>query len=117
MDGAGPQREMITLVISDNEGTTTRVPLVLDEVSIGRKEGNTIRLTERNISREHCRIAKVEADFLVRDLNSYNGVIVNGQRIERELRIKPGDEIRIGDYTVALETEAKTEAPAAPPPP
>ncbi|HMI92910.1 MAG TPA: FHA domain-containing protein [Polyangiales bacterium] len=109
---------MITLVISDNEGTTTRVPLVLDEVSIGRKEGNTIRLTERNISRDHCRIARVEAEYVVRDLNSYNGVLVNGQRIERELRIKPGDEIKIGDYTVALEAEIKTEmAPPPPPPP
>ena len=42
---------MIKLVISDNEGTTTVVPFARDEISIGRKEGNTIRLTERNISR------------------------------------------------------------------
>ena len=55
---AEASKEMIRLVISDNEGTTTVVPLVRDEVSIGRKEGNTIRLTERNISREHCRIQR-----------------------------------------------------------
>ena len=82
---------MITLVISDGEGTTTDVPLVLDDVSIGRKEGNTIRLTERNISREHCRIQRVNGDFVVRDLESYNGVLVNGRRIEKEAKLKPGD--------------------------
>src|SRR5262249_43778427 len=59
--------EMIKLIISDNEGTTTVVPLVRDEISIGRKEGNTIRLTERNISREHCRLARKNGSYVVRD--------------------------------------------------
>jgi pSer/pThr/pTyr-binding forkhead associated (FHA) protein len=96
---------MIKLVISDNEGTTTVVPLVRDEVSIGRKEGNTIRLTERNISREHCRIQRGNGSYVIHDLGSYNGVVINGQRIAGESPVKPGDEIRIGDYTLLLQTE------------
>ena len=39
---------MFKLVIQDDEGKTTVVPLIRDEITIGRKEGNTIRLTERN---------------------------------------------------------------------
>jgi pSer/pThr/pTyr-binding forkhead associated (FHA) protein len=97
---------MIKLVISDNEGTTTIVPLVRDEISIGRKEGNTIRLTERNISREHCRIQRSNGSYVIHDLGSYNGVVINGQRIAGESQVKPGDEIRIGDYTLLLQTEA-----------
>ena len=115
---------MITLVISDGEGTTTSVPLVLDEVSIGRKEGNTIRLTERNISRAHCRIQRVNGDFVVRDLQSYNGVLVNGRRIEQETKLKAGDELRIGDYTVHFNGDAPSASkppsvplPGASPPP
>jgi pSer/pThr/pTyr-binding forkhead associated (FHA) protein len=110
---------MIRLVISDNEGTTTVVPLVRDEVSIGRKEGNTIRLTERNISREHCRIQRSNGSFSIRDLGSYNGVVLNGQRIDGESPIKPGDEIRVGDYTLLLEPEkaATTDKPEAEPTP
>jgi ABC transport system ATP-binding/permease protein len=50
---------MVRLVISDNEGSTTVVPLLRDEVTIGRKEGNTIRLTERNISRRHVQLVRV----------------------------------------------------------
>jgi ABC transport system ATP-binding/permease protein len=96
---------MLKLVISDNEGTTTVVPLARDEVSIGRKEGNTIRLTERNISREHCKLERQNGGFLVRDLRSYNGVLVNGQRVVGELQVKAGDEMRVGDYTLLLETE------------
>jgi pSer/pThr/pTyr-binding forkhead associated (FHA) protein len=109
---------MIRLVISDNEGTTTVVPLARDEVSIGRKEGNTIRLTERNVSRKHCQIERQNGAFLLRDLGSYNGVLVNGQRISGESAVKEGDEIRVGDYTLHLEAEkpAQVEVPTAPPP-
>lgn len=119
---------MIKLVISDNEGSTTTVPLVRDEISIGRKDGNTIRLTERNISREHCRLERVNGSYRLRDLGSYNGVLVNGARIAGESEVKPGDEIRIGDYTLLLQAEAAAQPspvpaagsqkpPAAPRPP
>jgi ABC transport system ATP-binding/permease protein len=64
---------MVRLVISDNEGSTTVVPLLRDEVTIGRKEGNTIRLTERNISRRHVQLVRVAGIYKLRDLDSYNG--------------------------------------------
>ena len=37
---------MFKLVIQDDEGKTTVVPLIRDEITIGRKEGNTIRLDD-----------------------------------------------------------------------
>ncbi len=49
---------MWKLVIEDDEGKRTVVPLSREQYSIGRKDGNTIRLTERNVSREHARIVK-----------------------------------------------------------
>lgn len=102
------------LVISDNEGAMAVVPLVRDEIAIGRKDGNTIRLTERNVSRQHCRIQRGESGFVIHDLGSYNGVLVNGQRIEGEAPIKPGDEIRVGDYTLVLEGDASKSAESSP---
>ena len=47
---------MWKLAIEDDEGKQTVVPLTRDEYTIGRKDGNTIRLTERNVSREHARL-------------------------------------------------------------
>jgi pSer/pThr/pTyr-binding forkhead associated (FHA) protein len=101
---------MIKLVISDNEGTTTVVPLARDEISIGRKEGNTIRLTERNISRDHCRLQRHNGSYVIHDLRSYNGVVLNGQRVVGESPVKPGDELRIGDYTLQVQLEARAPA-------
>ena len=50
---------MYKLIIEDDEGKTTVVPLIRDEITIGRKEGNTIRLTERNVSRRHAKLAQI----------------------------------------------------------
>ena len=57
---------MYKLIIEDDEGKTTVVPLIRDEITIGRKEGNTIRLTERNVSRRHAKLVKQERHDLYR---------------------------------------------------
>lgn len=110
---------MFKLVIADEEGTKTTVPLVRDEISIGRKEGNTIRLTERNISRTHAQLRRANGSFLLRDLGSYNGVLVNGRRVENELALNAGDQIKLGDYLMAVESDQPvvSDAPAPPRPP
>lgn len=108
---------MFKLVISDDEGKTTVVPLVRDEITIGRKEGNTIRLTERNVSRRHARLQKQDVGYTIEDLGSYNGVKINGRRIDAETQtpLSAGDQVTIGDYVIALQSEAATEAMPAPP--
>ena len=87
---------MFKLVISDDEGKQTVVPLVRDEITIGRKEGNTIRLTERNVSRRHARLAKANGKFVVEDLHSYNGVKVNGQKVNiPSYQLKAEDQVSV----------------------
>jgi pSer/pThr/pTyr-binding forkhead associated (FHA) protein len=107
---------MVRLVISDTEGATTVVPLLRDEVTIGRKEGNTIRLTERNISRRHAQLVRVGTIYKLRDLDSYNGVLINGQRVQGETDISIGDQIQLGDYTILVEEEVQ-KAPVPEPMP
>jgi pSer/pThr/pTyr-binding forkhead associated (FHA) protein len=106
-NGNGVAAGMFKLVISDDEGKTTVVPLVRDEITIGRQEGNTIRLTERNVSRKHAKLLKANGSFLVEDLRSYNGVKVNGRRIEAQAKLAAGDQISIGDYLLALQLDAQ----------
>ncbi|MHB8419888.1 MAG: FHA domain-containing protein [Myxococcales bacterium] len=103
------------LIIEDEEGRKTVVPFVREEISIGRQEGNTIRLTERNVSRKHARLLRKNGSVLVEDLGSFNGVRVNGDRIEGRLSVQEGDLIEIGDYDLAIESEA-TDAAATPTP-
>ncbi|RKG93484.1 FHA domain-containing protein [Corallococcus terminator] len=101
------------LIIEDDEGRKTVVPFVRDEITIGRQEGNTIRLTERNVSRRHARLVRLNGHVVLEDLGSYNGTRINGERVAGQLPLKEGDLIQIGDYDLALQVEgaAATAAP------
>jgi pSer/pThr/pTyr-binding forkhead associated (FHA) protein len=108
---------MQKLIIEDDEGRTTVVPLVREELTIGRREGNTIRLTERNVSRQHARLFKKSGAVFVEDLGSYTGVRVNGVRIEAPAPLKDGDQVSIGDYKLSVKSEAAQASAPAPAPP
>ena len=103
---------MWKLVIEDDEGKRTVVPLSRDDYTIGRQEGNTIRLTERNVSRTHGRVRRNRAAngsgsvFVLEDLRSYNGVFVNGLRVAHAQDLQHGDLIQIGDYRIVLQDDA-----------
>ncbi|MCD6498988.1 MAG: FHA domain-containing protein [Deltaproteobacteria bacterium] len=107
---------MIKLIIEDDEGKTTIVPLIRDEITIGRKEGNTIRLTERNVSRRHAKLLKQTSQIYVEDLGSYNGIKVNGNKIRGRVPVTQGDRIQIGDYTLAFKFDGAAAAASAPDP-
>jgi pSer/pThr/pTyr-binding forkhead associated (FHA) protein/tetratricopeptide (TPR) repeat protein len=96
---------VLKLIIEDDEGRKTVVPFVRDEITIGRQEGNTIRLTERNVSRRHARLVRLNGHVVVEDLGSYNGTRINGERIAGQSPLKEGDLIQIGDYDLALQAE------------
>jgi ABC transport system ATP-binding/permease protein len=96
---------VLKLIIEDDEGRKTVVPFARDEITIGRQEGNTIRLTERNVSRRHARLLRQNGHVLVEDLGSYNGVRINGERIQGQVQVGDGDLIQIGDYDLALQQE------------
>ena len=93
---------MFKLSIEDDEGKTTVVPLARDEMTVGRLEGNTIRLTERNVSRKHARLSRQNGALFIEDLSSLNGVRVNGAKIASPTPLREGDEVQIGDYKLVL---------------
>src|SRR5688500_8337691 len=62
---------------------------------VGRHPECDVQIDSRKISRRHCCIAQVNDYLVVRDLDSTNGVRVNGVRVI-EGRLKAGDELTIG---------------------
>ena len=119
------------LVIEDDEGKRTTVPLTREAYTIGRKEGNTIRLTERNVSRDHAKLQKRNtngahaagtngngasngASYALEDCSSYNGVYVNGIRVATPQDLTHGDLIQIGDYRILIQDDAVAEPQAEP---
>ncbi|MCY0988402.1 FHA domain-containing protein [Nannocystis sp. ILAH1] len=97
----------LRLIIEDEEGATTIVPLGEEEITIGREPGNTIQLTEQNVSRQHARLTPGSDGWVIEDLDSYNGVRVNGVLIEGTVNLNEGDVVQIGDYHLAITNNAE----------
>jgi pSer/pThr/pTyr-binding forkhead associated (FHA) protein len=73
-----------------------RVELGRGEITIGRDKECNIHLPLPNASRKHARLFAKGEEFLIEDLNSTNGTVVNGVRISRCV-LRNNDQIRIGE--------------------
>lgn len=78
-------------------------------VDVGRHLDNAICLAEAQVSRFHMRLNRLHNGYMLEDLGSMNGTMVNGARVEKTLVLKPGDYITIGNtvemwFTDDLET-------------
>ena len=76
------------------EGRVSEVALSA-RTSMGRHPNNTLRLMDREVSKEHAVVERIGNGFVLRDLNSSNGTFVNGRKI-KELRLRDGDRIMVG---------------------
>ena len=67
-------------------------------ITLGRStENNDIVVNDEKVSRNHLQMVMDDnGNYSVVDLESTNGTYVNGQRISGEVRLRPGDEVRIG---------------------
>jgi adenylate cyclase len=90
------------------------VPLIRPHLTVGRRETCDICMRFPNISGIHCELTFRDGYWFIKDLNSTNGVKVNGTRIVEKL-LKPNDEIIIGkrryhiDYVLPADQRAPDE--------
>src|SRR3954454_21060301 len=61
-------------------------------VTIGREEGNGLRLNDERVSRFHAKIQKDSDDIILTDLESTNGTRVNGSVVQIR-RLRHGDRV------------------------
>ena len=81
------------------------------EVVIGRDAKCTIILANSNVSRKHARIFRDDKGYLLEDLGSHNGTLLNG-RLARKERIQDGDTINIADVEILfMFKESKADEP------
>ena len=91
------------LIIEDDEGRKTVIPVVRDEITIGRNDANIVRLTEKNVSRKHGRLLREAGHFYIEDLDSFTGIRVNGEKIKGRHLVREGDLIQISEYDLSLQ--------------
>jgi pSer/pThr/pTyr-binding forkhead associated (FHA) protein len=70
-----------------------------------------VRIDSATLSRRHARIVVTGTESTLEDLESKNGTLVNGQRVEHAVILKDNDQIQLGSVTVTyrlFETLAST---------
>jgi predicted component of type VI protein secretion system len=94
------------VALNDGPSILLDKPILL----IGRHPECDIQIDSRKISRRHCCIAQVNDYLVIRDLDSTNGIRINGVRVV-EGRLDPGDEVTIGNHRYEV-TWVDAHAPA-----
>ncbi len=75
---------------------------------IGRSNANDLVIIDKEVSRRHALIDCISGIFVIEDLNSKNGTLVNRKRRSRAL-LRPGDTITLGQLDVAFNTGANAD--------
>lgn len=80
-----------------------RIPLGDRPVTVGRSSECRISLNDTNVSRRHAEIRPSSRAYVVVDLGSTNGTLVNGTRIGGEQALNDGDIVSFGSTNVRFE--------------
>lgn len=103
---------MFRLTIEDKHGGVADQYSFEDgEFYIGRSQASDIELPSDNVSRRHARLYTVDGRCYIEDLDSANGVYVNGRRITEVYAIQRAAKIKVGDYYLHVEALAEEEEP------
>jgi pSer/pThr/pTyr-binding forkhead associated (FHA) protein len=70
--------------------------LELDEIIIGRGQDAHVCIESGAVSRRHAALIRSDDQYICVDLNSSNGVYVNGQRVTR-MELRDSDTVQVGD--------------------
>lgn len=75
------------------------------ELTIGRAYSNLLRLEGDEVSRVHAIVYRRGKDYILRDLDSKNGLLLNGEKVGNALLV-PSDTIQLGKYTLVFDPPA-----------
>jgi general secretion pathway protein A len=87
----------------------THFPIV-----VGRSNANDLVVVDKQVSRRHALIDCISGIFVIEDLNSKNGILVNRKRRSRAL-LRSGDTITLGQLDISFQMADGTEAGAGDP--
>jgi hypothetical protein len=84
------------LLEKDGPESGQKFPIFWEELTLGRDEGNTIVVKDQAVSLKHAKIRRIRDTYLLYDLVSENGTLLNGKKLLRPKALYDWDEIRLG---------------------
>ncbi len=93
---------MALLEYLNGDRTGQRLALPRDRSILGRHPECDIVLDQGAVSRQHAQISFIDGQFVIEDLHSRNGTLVNGQLVQTPQALQDGDEVKICDHSLAF---------------
>lgn len=80
------------------------IPIQTKKFLVGREQDCQLRPSSESVSRHHCVFTMDDFSVRLRDLGSTNGTFVNGQRVQGQVILQPGDRVLIGklEFEIAI---------------
>ncbi len=105
-------RGMAKLIVNPTSSSRREIALSRTVLSIGRDPSNDVVLPDAMVSRRHAVVEWRGSQYFLRDCNSSNGSLVNGDRVsERSLR--DGDLVAIGTARLLFRDDVVVDEPGA----
>jgi pSer/pThr/pTyr-binding forkhead associated (FHA) protein len=101
------------LGVNPSDSRTREFQLSKLETFLGSEEQNDLVICDPTVSRKHAKITCLGGRYQIADLGSTNGTFVNGRRVNGSMRLRQGDEVRLGGVKFVF-VPGKTKARSGP---
>lgn len=97
---------------SSENGVNHRLNVTCPSFTVGRHPASNLCLSDPTVSGRHAEIVTINRDIFVRDLNSTNGTLLNGRRLQSLTGLRSGDVLHFGSvmYTLQSSTDETTSS-------
>lgn len=97
------------LVVVGGKANKAEVPLKLP-ATLGRGRDTNLTIAHPTVSRHHCQVYELDGVLMVKDKGSLNGTFIDGERIDADRILRPGQTLTVGPLTFRAEYEVADSA-------
>ncbi|MCA9033579.1 MAG: EAL domain-containing protein [Planctomycetaceae bacterium] len=103
---------MLVSSVSEN-GTCQKVAVSVSNFLVGRSSSCHLTIADPTVSGRHAELLVIDRDLFIRDLNSTNGTLLNGRRVQNLTGLRSGDVLHFGSVMYTLNSADSEAIPEA----
>ena len=105
---------LATILVRTGALKGSRLPIRVPVVNIGRADYNDLVIPDDSVSSAHAKLQRREGVWVLTDLGSTNGTVVDGEKVAGEAVLSPGATVRLGEVGLLFDPPAEGDTgPAA----
>jgi hypothetical protein len=101
-DARASRLQLVVLEAGGSSLTPGQVFELTDGAVLGRAETAQVRLLDVAVSSQHARLSRVGRTWVLTDLGSTNGTLLNDVPVDREARLQAGDVLALGNVRLKV---------------